>query len=181
MVGGHGFENSFGPTRSECPVNNRLPSCDLSVGTLPAFCDRELWWRSPSFTTCPRMSSEIVGSPQNDGNVATESAGISRLVVGNERVQQRRLSQLLWPRVVRWPRSEGGCRSGRGREDRVGAGQLLSSEISRSECRPHGGFASGIAIGEMHDLATRPRPCDAMSPCGAAVRRWLEAVDRGLR
>ena len=31
-----------------------------------------------------------------------ESAGINRLGIGNERVLQRRLSQSLWPRTVRW-------------------------------------------------------------------------------
>ncbi|MDA1050852.1 MAG: hypothetical protein O3C40_10290 [Planctomycetota bacterium] len=31
-----------------------------------------------------------------------ESAGINRLGIGNERVLQRRPSQLLWPRTVRW-------------------------------------------------------------------------------
>ena len=34
--------------------------------------------------------------------VVRESAGIIRLGIGNERVLQGKLSQLLWPRTVRW-------------------------------------------------------------------------------
>ena len=41
---------------------------------------------------------QLLGSHEGDG--ATESAGINRLEVGNERVLQRRLSRLLCPRVV---------------------------------------------------------------------------------
>jgi hypothetical protein len=35
-------------------------------------------------------------------NRVRESAGINRLVIENERVLQRKLSQSLWPRTLRW-------------------------------------------------------------------------------
>ena len=39
---------------------------------------------------------------EHDLNGVSESAGINRLETENERVLQRKLSQSLWPRTLRW-------------------------------------------------------------------------------
>ncbi len=49
---------------------------------------------------CERKDADVEGNRNGD----RESAGINRLGIGNERVLQRRPSQLLWPRTVRWQR-----------------------------------------------------------------------------
>ena len=48
------------------------------------------------------ITGMITGMIMGNDNGVRESAGINRLGIGNERVLQGKLSQLLWPRTVRW-------------------------------------------------------------------------------
>ena len=50
------------------------------------------------------QAPRLAGDRQNAArlNGVSESAGINRLETENERVLQRKLSQSLWPRTLRW-------------------------------------------------------------------------------